>query len=233
MSSLPLDISLNHLTQGHIGPGWDLCIRWSQALHENASPWHKLPNDTTCLPKLHPGFLGPNLPNCLIMVLRPKPPNTVREVYPLCLLHNLDVCHCPSLTTQSWSPHANAWHCQLLPWLGQHGLCRLLIYTCSSTSPSASHPRSVLAPQSLGSRLHVYPSSPLVHLHELAWPYPLPQPSQHSTPAPCTHHKQRDMLHNTTLTHPSQAKRHVAQLHTHSPIASQETCCTTYAWCHP
>jgi hypothetical protein len=113
-------------------------------LHENASARPKLSDDTMCHADPFPSFEA-------------ETTNPAAEAYPLRLLHCLDTCHPPSLTTRSPSLCASAW-------LGQHSL-RHFTYTLACRCSRA---------QFLGPTLHVR-SSPLpVHRHELAWPSPRP-----------------------------------------------------------
>jgi hypothetical protein len=75
----------------------------------------------------------------------------------------------------------------------------LYMYICLSMSPSVSHPRPVFRSSVPRSKPLVRPSPPLVHQHDTTLLDLLHshRSSLCSTPA---HHKQRDMLHNTTLT---------------------------------
>jgi hypothetical protein len=103
--------------------------------------------------------LRPKPKNRSLLILRLKPPNPFGEAYPLCLLHNLDLCHrCPRLpdhqvllrlcltcstTVFTWSTRSTPPH----------------MYSCLLMSQSVSHPRSVFLPSwsldpSLASIIH-------------------------------------------------------------------------------
>jgi hypothetical protein len=91
---------------------------------------------------------------------------------------------------RSPSPQAPPWLGQPSSWLWSTSSMLHRMYTCLSMSPSASHPWSIL---SLGPSLHVCPSAPLVHRHELAWPSPLPLTM--STLNTCTSQDNKHIAH--------------------------------------
>jgi hypothetical protein len=161
---------------------------WFCFASTQASWWHHVSSRTPS------PVLRPNPVNRLPMVLRPKPPNSSGEMYPLSLLHDLDVYHRPSLTTRSPS--------SLMPpldLLNRHldlvnKVYSLHMYTCLLMSLGLSHPWLVSQSLVPRSKPFICPSLLLVHRHGTTladllhshWPHLC------STPV---HHKPRNVLH--------------------------------------
>jgi hypothetical protein len=159
--NMPLDILVEPLNTGAKCSNLRSSIYWPRALHDFASP-RKLHGDVMCLLlfplELQSDFEAQTRETVLSVVLRPK---LSRETYPLCLLHDLDVCHRRPrppdhqvilrlrLTWSTWSTP------RLLP-----------MWSCLLMSPSVSHhgqPSCYLGPRF---KLHVCPS----HLHHALRP---------------------------------------------------------------
>jgi hypothetical protein len=190
---------MNHLT---LGAKWSLNIRRPWSLHEDALPQYKLSTDATCCPKTLPWFLRP----------KPGKPATPRfwgwnyqMQLESCIRYasstiSTHVTTCPQLPKHQvlapppWLGHPPSWLCQ-------HCLCHLNMYTCLSTSPSASRPWSVLRHLVPGPSKPPYLSFTVLSLwHELTWPFPL-------------------LLTVSTLnTCTSQDKIHVAHTPTHAMV---------------
>jgi hypothetical protein len=78
-----------------------------------------------------------------LVVLRPKPPNSLWVAYPTCSLHDLDVCHHKYLITRSPSSPAPLLDMvNLHLWLGQHGLLFHYACTCRYSHVLATYDRS-------------------------------------------------------------------------------------------
>jgi hypothetical protein len=148
--------------------------------------------------------LRPKPENHPHVVLRSKPPNYPRLAYSIHVPCDLNMCHRRSLTTLLPSPPA-----PLLDLLDHHldpvNTVNSAMYTCSCRclqvlATTASHLAS-LVPRS---QPDVHPSLLPVHRHESTWLSPSP-----STTA------------SELYICAPQAKRHVAQHHTHTMVSSQ------------
>lgn len=134
---------MNHSVMGE---NWTSCIGRPWALHKIASPRRKLSDDAMCHPKILPRFWGPNLANLPSQFWGPNHQTHLQSCS--CYAHDVDACPArprPSYHQVLVCPPS----CGPIPILTSvnivfHHLPR--IYTCLSTCPNASCPRSILRP---------------------------------------------------------------------------------------
>jgi hypothetical protein len=109
---------------------------------------------------------------CSALVRWHKPSSPTWDVYPLCLLRDLDTCHylIDHLITKSLCPHLT-WSTTISTWSILSFLIHM--YTWLLMSIDVSHTRSILHHLVHQSKTPIHHSSPLVHQHEVSWPCPL------------------------------------------------------------